>query len=139
MIRETTRELTSPATTQRDTTPPQGQRARFFPRLIATALLLTLGAGVVPATMLTLKTGEVMAKESSVHVVASPRIRANMIAMNTRRDKPAGVVGNNVSVFVGDTITFVPTRELCGKIKGSMVAIPCASAEFCSLLKNILS
>lgn len=127
MARETTREITrelmSHATTQCDTAPPQGQRARFFPKFIAAALLLTLGAGVVPATALTLKTGEVMAKDGSVHVGASPRNRANMIANAKRRDEPAGVVGNNVFVVVGDSITFVPTRELRGKTKESMVAI----------------
>lgn len=123
ITREITRELMSHATTQCDTAPPQGQRARFFPKFIAAALLLTLGAGVVPATALTLKTGEVMAKDGSVHVGASPRNRANMIANAKRRDEPAGVVGNNVFVVVGDSITFVPTRELRGKTKESMVAI----------------
>jgi hypothetical protein len=46
-----------------------------------------------------------------------------MSANATRRDEPAGVVGNNAFVVVGDSITFVPTRELRGKTKESMVAI----------------
>ncbi|MGB2461988.1 MAG: hypothetical protein ACPIEU_04495 [Candidatus Puniceispirillaceae bacterium] len=48
-----------------------------------------------------------------------------MIANAKRRDEPAGVVGNNVFVVVvvGDSITFVPTRELRGKTKESIVAI----------------
>jgi hypothetical protein len=46
-----------------------------------------------------------------------------LIANAKRRDEPAGVVGNNVFVVVGDSITFVPTRELRGKTKESMVAI----------------
>jgi hypothetical protein len=46
-----------------------------------------------------------------------------MSANAKRRDEPVGVVGNNVFVVVGDIITFLPTLELRGKTKKSMVAI----------------
>jgi hypothetical protein len=47
-----------------------------------------------------------------------------MSANTKRRDEPVGVAGNNVFVFVvGDNISFLPTRELRGKTKKSMVAI----------------
>ena len=46
------------------------------------------------------------------------------MSANTKRlDEPVGVAGNNVFVVVGDSITFLPTRELRGKTKKSMVAI----------------
>ena len=97
------RELMSPATTQGDTAPPQSQRTRFFPRFIAANLLLTLGAGVVPVTALMLKTGEVMAKDGPVHVGASPRNRANVIANAKRRDELA----HEVEHFIDELETMV--------------------------------
>ena len=114
------------------TSPAQGQcapvpRRGFWQMALAAGALAVMGIGICigagPAAGLTLKTGEVMAKDGSIHVGASPRNKANMIANANRRDEPAGVFGNNVYVVVGDSITFVPTLELRGKTKESMVAV----------------
>ena len=38
-----------------------------------------------------------------------------LIKRATANDMPAGVVGNNVIVVIGDKVSFVPTSELQGK------------------------
>ena len=55
-----------------------------------------VGLASIPAQALTLKTGEVLASDGTVHMGASPENRANIIAKAKEQDIPAGVYGSNI-------------------------------------------
>ena len=76
--------------------------------------LLVLGIGT-PVTALTFKTGEVLGADGQLHYGASPENKSSIIANAQRRDKPAGVVGRDIFVVVGDTVTFVPVDRVAQK------------------------
>ena len=82
-----------------------------------------VGLASIPAQALTLKTGEVLASDGTVHMGASPENRANIIANAKEQDIPAGVYGSNIYVVTGDEVTFVHRNELRGKTKDTMIAI----------------
>jgi len=82
-----------------------------------------VGLASIPAQALTLKTGEVLASDGTVHMGASPENRANIIANAREQDVPAGVYGNNIFVVTGDEVTFFHRNELRGKTKDTMIAI----------------
>jgi len=83
----------------------------------AFGLLMTASAG---AAALTLKKGEVLASDGTIHYGASPKNKERIIANANRRDEAAGMHGSNVFVVVGDSVTFIPRNELRGKTKDSM-------------------
>ena len=78
---------------------------------------------VSAAEALTFKKGEVLGADGQMHVGASPENVANLIANAKADDKPAGVVGPNVFVLVGDTVTFVPVSDIAGKSKSAVIEI----------------
>ena len=82
-----------------------------------------VGLASIPAQQLTLKTGEVLASDGTVHMGASPENRANIIANAKEQDIPAGVYGSNIYIVTGDEVTFVHRNELRGKTKDTMIAI----------------
>jgi len=90
---------------------------------LAPILIGVVGLASIPAQALTLKTGEVLASDGTVHMGASPENRANIIANAKEQDIPAGVYGSNIYVVTGDEVTFVHRNELRGKTKDTMIAI----------------
>jgi len=90
---------------------------------LAQILIGVAGLVSIPAQALTLKTGEVLASDGTVHMGASPENRANIIANAKEQDVPAGVYGNNIYVVTGDEVTFVHRNELRGKTKETMMTI----------------
>ena len=87
---------------------------------VFTLALMTMAA--MPAAALTLKTGEVLASDGSVHFGASPKNKENIMAAAKSRDMPAGMHGSNVFVVVGDSVTFIPATELRGKTEDTVIA-----------------
>ena len=76
----------------------------------AIAMVLMSLAMASSAQALTFKKGEVLGYKT--YQGASPEHMERLITRATANDMPAGVVGNNVFVVVGDKNTFVPTSEL---------------------------
>jgi len=84
------------------------------------AALGLLMAATGGAAALTLKKGEVLASDGTIHFGASPKNKERIIANANRRDSAAGMHGSNVFVVLGDSVTFIPRNELRGKTKESM-------------------
>ena len=74
------------------------------------AMVLVSLAMASTAQALTFKKGEVLGSDGQTYKGAEHMER--LITRATANDMPAGVVGNNVFVVVGDKDTFVPTSEL---------------------------
>ena len=88
---------------------------------IATAVLgFTLASA---AQALTFKTGEVLGPDGNTYKGASPEQMERLIERAAKDDMPAGVVGNNVFVVVGDKVSFIPTKELRGTTKDTQLQI----------------
>ena len=63
---------------------------------------------------LTFKKGEVLGPDGEIYHGASPEQMERLIERAAAEDMPAGVVGNNVFVVVGDKVSFVPVSDLRG-------------------------
>ena len=86
---------------------------------IATAVLgFTLASA---AQALTFKTGEVLGPDGNTYKGASPEQMERLIERAAEDDMPAGVVGNNVFVVVGDKVSFIPTKDTQLQIIGDQV------------------
>ena len=85
-------------------------------RNVIAVVLMSL-AMASSAQALTFKKGEVLGADSKTFKGASPEQLERLIERAAASDIPAGVVGNNVFVVVGDKVFFVPTSELSGAIK----------------------
>ena len=66
------------------------------------------------AQALTFKKGEVLGPDGEIYHGASPVQMERLIERAAAEDMPAGVVGNNVFVVVGDKVSFVPVSDLRG-------------------------
>ena len=66
------------------------------------------------AQALTFKKGEVLGPDGEIYHGASPEQMERLIERAAAEDMPAGVVGNNVFVVVGDKVSFVPVSDLRG-------------------------
>jgi len=88
---------------------------------IATAVLGLAFASQAHA--LTFKSGEVLGPDGNTYRGASPEQMERLIERAAEDDMPAGVVGNNVFVVVGDKVSFVPTSELRGTTKDTQLQI----------------
>ena len=75
------------------------------------------------AQALTFKKGEVLGSDGQTYKGASPEQMQRLIERAAANDMPAGVVGNNVFVVVGDKVSFVPTSELRGATKDTQLQI----------------
>ena len=75
------------------------------------------------AQALTFKKGEVLGSDGQTYQGASPEQMQRLIERAAANDMPAGVVGNNVFVVVGDKVSFVPTSELRGVTKDTQLQI----------------
>ena len=87
-------------------------------------LLVTLSAIALmtsAAHALTLKKGQVIGGDGSVHDGASPEQIAIYVERARQGGDAAGLVGQNVFVIVEDDITFVPVADLAGKTKESQL------------------
>ena len=82
------------------------------------AMVLVSLAMASTAQALTFKKGEVLGSDGQTYNGASPEQMERLIERAAANDMPAGVVGNNVFVVVGDKVSFVPTSELRGANKG---------------------
>ena len=71
--------------------------------LLTTVLTLALTG---TAHALTLKKGEVLGPDGEIYHGASPKLMEALIEKAKNGDIPAGVVGNNVYVVVGDKVSF---------------------------------
>ena len=75
------------------------------------------------AQALTFKKGEVLGPDGNTYHGASPEQLDRLIERAAAEDMPAGVVGNNVFVVVGDKVSFIPTSELRGLTKDTQLQI----------------
>ena len=75
------------------------------------------------AQALTFKKGEVLGPDGNTYEGASPEHLDRLIERAAAEDMPAGVVGNNVFVVVGDKVSFVPTSDLRGTTKDTQLQI----------------
>ena len=75
------------------------------------------------AQALTFKSGEILGPDGKTYKGASPEQMDRLIQRAAEQDLPAGVVGNNVFVVVGDKVSFVPTSELRGTTKATQLQI----------------
>ena len=75
------------------------------------------------AEALTLKTGEVLDPDGEVYHGASPKEMEALISRAQSGDMPAGVVGNNVYVVVGEEVTFIPVKELMNTTRDTKLKI----------------
>ena len=75
------------------------------------------------AQALTFKKGEVLGPDGNTYHGASPEQLDRLIERAAAEDMPAGVVGNNVFVVVGDKVSFIPTSELRGVTKDTQLQI----------------
>lgn len=78
---------------------------------------------VSAAEALTFKKGQVLGSDGQLYDGASPENVENLIANAKADDKPAGLVGPNVFVLVGDTVTFVPVQDIAGKSSSKVIEI----------------
>lgn len=88
-----------------------GLRQAFAVTLFGCFMFLPM----VAVEAFTIKTGEVLGSDGQVHVGASPQERQALIDKARQSDKSAGVIGRNVYVISGDTVTFVPVGKIAGK------------------------
>ena len=72
---------------------------------------------------LTIKKGEVLGKDGNTYNGASPEQLERLIERAAAKDMPAGVMGNNVFVVVGDKVSFIPTSDLRGVSKDTQLQI----------------
>lgn len=77
---------------------------------------------------LTLKKGQVIGGDGSIHDGASPEMQEQLIKNAQKTDffgnkKGAGVVGGNLFVIVDDEAVFVPLSELAGKSKEGLTNV----------------
>ena len=82
-------------------------------RYVIAMVLMSL-AMASSAQALTFKKGEVLGSDGKTYQDASPKQMEGQIKRAAANDMPAGVVGNNVFVVVGDKVSFVPTSKLRG-------------------------
>ena len=82
-------------------------------RNVIAVILMGLAMASI-AQALTFKKGEVLGADGKTYKGASPEQPERLIERAAASDIPAGVVGNNVFVVVGDKVSFVPTAELSG-------------------------
>ena len=82
-------------------------------RYVSAMVLMSL-AMASSAQALTFKKGEVLGSDGKTYQGASPEQMECQIKRAAANDMPAGVVGNNVFVVVGDKVSFFPTSELRG-------------------------
>ena len=87
------------------------------------AMVLVSLAMASTAQALTFKKGEVLGSDGQTYQGASPEQMERLIERAAANDMPAGVVGNNVFVVVGDKVSFVPTSELRGATKDTQLQI----------------
>lgn len=87
------------------------------------AMVLVSLAMASTAQALTFKKGEVLGSDGQTYKGASPEQMQRLIERAAANDMPAGVVGNNVFVVVGDKVSFVPTSELRGATKDTQLQI----------------
>jgi len=87
-----------------------GLRQAFAVTLFGCFMFLPM----VAVEAFTIKTGEVLGSDGQVHVGASPQGRRALIDKARQSDKSAGVIGRNVYVVSGDTVTFVPVGKIAG-------------------------
>ena len=87
------------------------------------AMVLVSRAMASTAQALTFKKGEVLGSDGQTYQGASPEQMERLIERAAANDMPAGVVGNNVFVVVGDKVSFVPTSELRGATKDTQLQI----------------
>lgn len=87
------------------------------------AMVLVSLAMASTAQALTFKKGEVLGSDGKTYLGASPEQMERLIERAAANDLPAGVVGNNVFVVVGDKVSFVPTSELRGVTKDTQLQI----------------
>lgn len=91
-------------------------------RMVVAALFAAVSL-VTSAGALTFKKGEVLGSDGQVYEGASPENLENLIANAQADGKPAGLVGKNVFVVVGDTVTFVPVQDIAGLPQDDVIAI----------------
>ena len=72
---------------------------------------------------LTFKKGEVLGPDGEIYHGASPEQMERLIERAAAEDMPAGVVGNNVFVVVGDKVSFVPVNDLRGTSQAKQLQI----------------
>ena len=72
---------------------------------------------------LTFKKGEVLGPDGEIYHGASPEQMERLIERAAAEDMPAGVVGNNVFVVVGDKVSFVPVSDLRGASQNKQLQI----------------
>ena len=72
---------------------------------------------------LTFKKGEVLGPDGEIYQGASPEQMERLIERAAAEDMPAGVVGNNVFVVVGDKVSFVPVSDLRGASQNKQLQI----------------
>ena len=75
------------------------------------------------AQALTFKKGEVLGPDGQIYKGASPKEIAALIEKANNGDIPAGVLGNNVYVVVGDKVSFIPTSDLIGTTQETKLQI----------------
>ena len=88
--------------------------------LLTTVLTLALSG---TAHALTFKKGEVLGPDGEIYHGASPKEMEALIEKAKNGDIPAGVVGNNVYVVVGDKVSFIPTSDLRNTTKETKMEI----------------
>lgn len=93
-----------------------------FARLSFSGLFFILGITLSAASnaALTLKSGEVLGSDGNVYKGASPKEKAAIIERAERTEKSAGVFGNQIYVVSGETVTFVPIKDVVGKTDESI-------------------
>ena len=84
-------------------------------RNVIAVVLMSL-AMASTAQALTFKKGEVLGSDGEIYHGASPEQMERLIERAAAEDMPAGVVGNNVFVVVGDKVSFVPTSANCAAL-----------------------
>ena len=75
------------------------------------------------AEALTLKTGEVLGPDGEVYHGASPKEVKALIDRAQSDEMPAGVLGNNVYVVVGEEVSFIPVKELVNTTRDTKLKI----------------
>ena len=75
------------------------------------------------AQALTFKKGEVLGPDGEIYHGASPEQMERLIERAAAEDMPAGLVGNNVFVVVGDKVSFIATSDLRGVRKSKQLQI----------------
>lgn len=71
-------------------------------------------AFTAPAQALTFKSGEVLGSDGQMHQGASLEQLERIVEKPKASGNVGGVTGNNVSVVVGENVTFIPVSDLKG-------------------------